>query len=68
MDNFFEILKLYFIENIKKITADLVKKILKIMNIMFQVSKKETDKLLSLGILDIIVEIIHHEFFPLGLF
>ena len=62
MDNFFEILKLYFIENNKKITADLVKKILKIMNIMFQVSKKETDKLLSLGILDIIVEIIHHEF------
>ena len=29
---------------------------------MFQVSKKETDLLLSLGILDILVEIIHHEF------
>ena len=62
MDNFCEILKLYFMENNKKITADLVKKILKIINIMFQVSKKETDKLLSLGILDIILEIIHHEF------
>ena len=62
MDNFCEILKLYFIQNNKKITADLVKKILKIMNIMFRVSKKETDKLLALGILDITVEIIHHEF------
>ena len=62
MDNFCEILKLYFIDNNKKITADLVKKILKIINIMFQVSKKETDRLLSLGILDIVVEIIHHEF------
>ena len=62
MDNLCEILKLYFMENNKKITADLVKKILKIINIMFQVSKKETDKLLSLGILDIILEIIHHEF------
>ena len=62
MDNFCEILRLYFIDNNKKITADLVKKILKIINIMFQVSKKETDLLLSLGILDILVEIIHHEF------
>ena len=62
MDNFCEILKLYFIHNNKKITADLVKKILKVINIMFQVSKKQTDKLLSLGILDIVVEIIHHEF------
>jgi hypothetical protein len=62
MDNFCEILKLYFIDNNKKITADLIKKILKIINIMFQVSKKETDRLLSLGILDIVVEIIHHEF------
>ena len=62
MDNLCEILKLYFIDNNKKITADLIKRILKIINVMFQVSKKETDKLLSLGILDIILEIIHHEF------
>ena len=62
MDNLNEILKLYFVENNKKITADLVKKILKIINIMFKVSKKETDKLLSIGILDIILEIIYHEF------
>ena len=62
MDNFCEILRKYFIENNKKITADIVKKILKIINILFKVSKKETDKLLSLNILEIIVELIHHEF------
>ena len=62
MNNFCEILKKYFIENNKKITADIVKKILKIINIFFKVSKKETDKLLSLNILEIIVELIHHEF------
>ena len=62
MNNLCEILKLYFIEDNKKITTDLVRKILKIINIMFQVSKKETDKLLSIGFLEIVVEIIHHEF------
>ena len=62
MDNFCEILKKYFIENNKKITADIVKKILKTIHIIFKVSKKETDKLLSLNFLEIVVEIIHHEF------
>jgi hypothetical protein len=62
MDNFCEILKKYFIENNKKITADIVKKILKIIHIIFKVSKKETDKLLSLNFFEIVVEIIHHEF------
>ena len=62
MDNFCEILKKYFIESNKKITADIVKKILKIINVIFKVSKKETDKLLSLNFLEIVVEIIHHEF------
>ena len=62
MDNFCEILKKYFIENNKKITADIIKKILKIIHIIFKVSKKETDKLLSLNFLEIVVEIIHHEF------
>ena len=62
MDNFCEILKKYFIENNKKITADIIKKILKIIHIIFKVSKKEMDKLLSLNFLEIVVEIIHHEF------
>ena len=62
INNFFEILNKYFIENNKKITPDLVKKILKIINIILGVSKKLTDKLLSLNFLEIIVEIIHHEF------
>ena len=62
MDNFCEILKKYFIESNKKITAEIVKKILKIIHVIFKVSKKETDKLLSLNILEIVVEIIHHEF------
>ena len=62
MDNFCEILKKYFIENNKKITAEIVKKILKIINIIFKVSKKLTDKILSLNFLEIIEEIIHHEF------
>ena len=62
MDNFCEILKKYFIENNKKITAEIVKKLLKIINIIFKVSKKFTDKILSLNFLEIIEEIIHHEF------
>ena len=62
MDNFCEILKKYFLENNKRISADIVKKILKIINIIFKVSKKERDKLLSLNFLEIVVEIIHHEF------
>ena len=62
MDNFCEILKKYFIENNKKITADIIKKILKIIYIIFKVSQKETNKLLSLNFLEIVVEIIHHEF------
>ena len=62
MENFCEILKKYFIENNKKITAELVKKILKIIQIIFKVSKKSTDKLLSINFLEIVVEIIHHEF------
>ena len=62
MENFCEILKMYFFEYNKKITEDIIKKILKIINIKFKVSKKETHKLFSLGFLDIIKEIIHHEF------
>jgi hypothetical protein len=62
MDNFCEILKKYFIENNKKITANIIKKILKIIHIIFKVSKKETEKLLSLNFLEIVAEIIHHEF------
>ena len=62
MDNFCDILKKYFMENNKKITANIIKKILKIINIIFKVSKKETEKLLSLNFLDIVEEIIHHEF------
>ena len=63
LDNFCEILKKYFIENNKKITANIVKKILKIIQIIFKISKKETaEKLLSIGILEIVSEIIHHEF------
>ena len=62
MDNFCEILRKYFIESNKKINADLIKKILKIINTIFRFSKKETDKLLSLNFLEIVVEIIHHEF------
>ena len=62
MDNFCEILKKYFIENNKKIATEIVKKILKIINIIFKVSKKFTDKILSLNFLEIIEEIIHHEF------
>ena len=62
MDNFCEILKKYFFENNKKITEDVVKKILKIINILFKISKKERDKLLSLNFLEIVEEIIHHEF------
>jgi len=62
MENFCEILKKYFIENNKKISADIIKKILKIIYIIFKVSKKETEKLLSLGFLEIVVEIVHHEF------
>ena len=55
-------MKKYFIGSNKKITADIVKKILKIIYVIFKVSKKETGKLLSLNILEIAVEIIHHEF------
>ena len=62
MDNLCEILKLYFIENNKKITTELIKRILKVITIMFQVSKKQMDKLLSLDILNIVNEIVHHEF------
>ena len=62
MENFCEILKKYFFEYNKKITEDIIKKILKIINIKFKVSKKETEKLFSLGFLNIIKEIIHHEF------
>ena len=62
MENFCEILKKYFFEYNKKITEDLIKKILKIINIKFKVSKKETNKLFSLGFLDITKEIIQHEF------
>jgi len=62
LENFCEILKKYFIENNKKITADIIKKILKIIYIIFKVSKKETEKLLSLNFLEIVVEIVHHEF------
>ena len=62
MDNFCEILKKYFIENNKKITAEIVKKRLKIINFIFKVSKKLTDKILSPNFLEIIEEIIHHEF------
>ena len=62
MENLCEILRKYFIECNKKINADLVKKILKIFNTIFKFSKKETDKLLSLNFLEIVEEIIHHEF------
>ena len=62
LENFCEILKKYFIENNKKISAEIVKKILKIIEILFKVSKKATDKLLSINFLEIVEEIIHHEF------
>ena len=62
MENICEILKKYFIENNRKITAELVKKILKIIQIIFKVSKKVADKLLSTNFLEIVVEIINHEF------
>ena len=61
MDHFCEILKKYFIEN-NKIALDEIKKIFKIINIIFQVSKKETSKLLSLNYLGLVVEILHNEF------
>ena len=62
MNNFCEILKKFFLENNKKISAEIVKRILKVINIIFKVSKKETDKLLSLDFLGIVSEIIHNEF------
>ena len=62
MDNFCEILKQYYIENNKKMAQKIIKKIFKTINIIFQVSKKETKKLLSLNFLGIVAEILHHEF------
>ena len=52
MENYCEILKKYFFEDNKKINADLIRKILKIIYMIFNVSKKETDRLLSLNILE----------------
>ena len=63
MYNFCEILKKYIIENNnKKISINIIKTIFKIINIIFKVSKKETEKLLSLNFLGIASEILHHEF------
>ena len=60
--NFCEILNKYFIERDKKITSELVKKILQIINVGCEMSIKVVDKLLSLNLLPILVEIINYEF------
>ena len=62
LENFCDILKLYFFNNNNKITEDLIKKILKTINILLKVSQKGLDTLLSNKFLEILVEIINHEF------
>ena len=60
--NFLDILNKYFIERDKKITSELVKKILEIINITCEMSIQVVDKFLSINLLPTLVEIINYEF------
>ena len=60
--NFCDILTKYFIERDKKITSDLVKKILQIISTLCEISILVVDKFLTLNLLPLLVEIINYEF------
>ena len=60
--NFCNILNKYFIERDKKITSELIKKILQIINLTCELSSLVVDKFLSINLLPILVEIINYEF------
>ena len=60
--HFCTILNKYFIEREKKITSELVKKILKIVDLTCELSNLVVDKFLSINLLPILVEIINYEF------
>ena len=61
-ENFCTILNKYFIERDKKITSELVKKILQIIDLTCEISNLVVDKFLSINLLPILVEIINYEF------
>ena len=60
--NFCNILNKYFIERDKKITSELIKKILQIIHLACELSNLVVDKFLSINLLPILVEIINYEF------
>ena len=60
--NFCDILNKYFILRDKKITPNLVTKILQIISITCEISLLVVDKFLSINLLPILVEIINYEF------
>ena len=60
--NFCDILNKFFIERDKKITSELIKRILEIINITCQMSNQVVDKLLSINLLPALVEILNYEF------
>ena len=60
--NFCNILNKYFIERDKNITPDLIKKILQIISLTCELSELVVNKILSINLLPILVEIINYEF------
>ena len=60
--NFCNILNKYFIERDKNITPDLIKRILQIISLTCELSELVVNKLLSINLLPVLVEIINYEF------